>query len=961
MVLKIKWNEHEEAILLSALIKVLNHEIERKQAIKSISLHLRDLAKKDRIAIDDKFRNENGIALQMSKLEYVYTNGRSGMRVDSGWYFSIVQIYRNNYQKYMELLGEGMETSDSNMTAKLSFSDWIKENCPEGASEILSSLNVLSLLLVKNKTIKSGILHITDIEEIESLIQKIQSNKGINLHSSKNKKAYLSALRKYKNYLQYLFYISSSNTDESDPTVLKEPLNPAVKEEKSMDDDALIVSFLEERDYRFTRPKSLEYFGTHYNVHNWTQAYVQLVKCLFNDFPHKISSLRGRSIRGRGRTDLTDEVGSDAMIDPREIARGLYLETNESAKNIVIKSGMLLEICDVDFNDVKIVYAHVNGKRNLAEAAIQEVAGRKTGERQKNVSFYDWLTKNCGMTRNTGKSYTSAINTAAIFARDHNIGNGMLRETNDISSVSETINNLFQTPEFVELDLSQHNRLRSALRKYMQYLSGENATSGNRMVDTDENYEDVDFTPYRELLLEKFPKGFRIDSGLSMGRFRSFWDIKYKTKLAESDESVRNRINHITIRHNDFVYLPEMMMSEQTSKKILAYITDCFQDGKAAIYFDALYKEFENEFEGKRINNPEMLKSYLSFANNGRFHIHKHYLTKDAHTKVDPTDEVRDYMITIGIPVTVDDLKAALSHINEDAVYRAVAGSHSAEFVRNQKGEYFHADIIRFTQQEMDTIIKLIQHAIDDKDYMGGKELTDAIETTLPSVVERYPFLETLGLRDVIGYKLRDRFSFNGKIISAYGQDLSMADVFAHFARTRDHFTLAQLNALKRDLGTPIYFDSVYDNSLRINADEFVSRNQAAFDIEETDAAISRFCTGDYIMLQDISFFGSFPDAGFPWNGFLLEHYVADFSKDFKLLHSGFTAGKPVGGIVRRSSRYNDFDELLSAELAASGISLGRENALQYLVDSGLLARKNYGKIEQVLSTAKQQRLTKGK
>lgn len=446
-----------------------------------------------------------------------------------------------------------------------------------------------------------------------------------------------------------------------------------------------------------------------------------------------------------------------------------------------------------------------------------------------------------------------------------------------------------------------------------------------------------------------------------MGRFCSLWETMYKTELKASNEDIRKRINHITIRCNDFVYLPEMMMTEQTAERIFAYITECFQDGKIAVYFDALYKEFENEFEGGRINNSEMLKSYLSFANNGRFYIHKKYLTKDAHVKINPTEEVRDYMITIGVPVTVDDLKAALSHINADAVYRAVAGSHSAEFVRNQTGEYFHADIINFTQQETDTITKMIQQAIDDKGYMGGTELVEAIAVKLPAVIERYPFLERLGLRDVIAYKLRGMFSFKGQIISQYEQDLSMTDVFAHFALMRDYFTLEQLNSLKRDLDTPIYFDSVYANSLRINVDEFVSRDQAAFDIEATDAAISRFCTGDYIALRKISFFGSFPDAGFPWNGFLLEHYVAEFSKDFKLMHSGFTAGKPVGAIVRRSSRYNDFDELLSAELAASGIPLDRENALQYLVDNGLLARKRYKKIEQVLSTAKQQRLTKGK
>lgn len=865
------------------------------------------------------------------------------------------------YKKYMKFLGETMEENKPIKAEKMSFASWLDENYPKQAKRTVSSLNVLSMLLLKNKVIRSSIVKIKDIEKIESLTEQIRTKKGINLHIGGKGIVYITALNMYKNYLQYL----QQDQAKEDENTASEAINADTEtddvDSTSEDEtDGLKVSFTAPQNYSYTRPSDLEYFGTHYSVRNWTQAYVQTVKCLFEDYPDRIASLRGRSIRGKGRIDIADTIGSDAMLAPREIADDIFLETNESAADIVDKIGLFLKLCDVDYDEVNILYSASCGNRRQIETA--QIKRDDTESRNPDgLSFYNWLTKTCGMAEGTGRSYDSAINTADKFAQLHSISRGTLRGLTDTSVVSKTVAALFRTAEFVELNQSQHNRFRAALRKYVEYLSGSNAVTGNPTAKKEETFDGVDFMPYRELLTQKFPKGFRIDSGLSMGRFRIFWKDKYKSELTESDENVRKRIAHITIRCNDFVYLPEMMMSEQTAERVFAYITDCFRDGKAAVYFDALYKEFENEFDGKRINNPEMLKSCLNFANNGKFYIHKNYLTKDAHTKVDPIDEVRDYMITVGVPVTVDDLKAALSHINEDTVYSAVAGLHSAEFIRNQKGEYFHADIIRFTQQETDTIIELIQHAINDKSYMGGKELTDAIEIKLPAVMERYPFLEALGLRDVVGYKLRDMFSFNGKIISAYEKDLSMTDVFAHFASTRDHFTLEQLNALKRDLDTPIYFNSVYDNSLRINADEFVSRDQAAFDIEETDAAISLFCTGEYIMLQDVSFFGSFPDAGFPWNGFLLEHYVADFSKDFKLLHSGFTAGKPVGAIVRRSSRYNDFDELLSAELAVSGIPLGRENALQYLVDSGLLARKNYGKIEQVLSAAKQQRLTKGK
>ena len=243
---------------------------------------------------------------------------------------------------------------------------------------------------------------------------------------------------------------------------------------------------------------------------------------------------------------------------------------------------------------------------------------------------------------------------------------------------------------------------------------------------------------------------------------------------------------------------------------------------------------------------------------------------------------------------------------------------------------------------------------------MGGKELTDAIKIRLPGVMERYPFLTWLGLRDVIAYKLRDVFSFRGKIISAYGQDLSMTDVFAHFASTHDRFTMEQINSLKTDLDTPIYFDPIYENSLRINMNEFVSRDHALFDIDATDAAISRFCTGDYIPLKDINFFGSFPDAGYQWNEFLLEHYVADFSKGFKLLHTGFNAYIAVGAIVMRSSHLENYNDLITEELANSDISLTREDALQYLVGVGLLARRNYSGIDQIISNAKLLRSMKG-
>lgn len=818
MATRIPWNEHEQAILLQALINVLDGKIDRKQAVTKVSNTLRKLAENQGLTIDDRFRNENGISIQMSKLEYVFTQNKSGLKVETGWYFDIARTYKKEPGRYGQLLQEADQMLIPNGTDKPSFSEWLKQNKVEQSSQILMSLYMVNVFLLKDRIIRSNIAKIQDREEIDSIIGQINANKVSSIHSGGRKK-YVDALMTYQEYL----------------------------------------SFLTE------------------NAEN--------------------------------ESIVADEV------------------------------------------------------HNQDAAVVMELSGSMQREQQiERLSFYEWMIRVQGLAEKFGRSYDSTINTADAFVKEHHIGNEILRGASDAKAVSETIVALFQNEEFIEINNRQHNRFRFALRKYQQYLSCDyaaNTETENNVDAAADEFEDVDFTLYREVLSSDFPKGFRIDSKLDLKRFRVFWERKYGTTLADEDDTVRRCISHITIKYGDLVYLPENMMSTQTAQRIGYYIAECFGEGKPAVYYDALYKEFQLELADSRINNPEMLKCYLASANAGKFYFKKSYLTVDVNANVDPIAEVRDYMITLGLPIMLDDLKNALSHIDGNAVGQAVTGSNSDEFVRNQKGEYFHADIIHFAQSEMDTITELIQQAIDDRDYMGGKELTDAIKVKLPSVKERSPFLTWLGLRNVIAYKLQDVFSFRGNIISAYGQDLSMSDVFAHFAKVHDHFTLEQLNSLKSDLGTSIYFDAIYENALRINREEFVSLERASFDVTATDAAISRFCDGDYIAVKEVSFFGSFPDAGFPWNGFMLEHYVANYSGRFRLMHIGFTAGMPTGAVVKKSAFYDDYNDLLGTELANSPIALNRDNALQYLVDAGFLARRNYSDIDMVLSIARMKRSRK--
>ena len=133
----------------------------------------------------------------------------------------------------------------------------------------------------------------------------------------------------------------------------------------------------------------------------------------------------------------------------------------------------------------------------------------------------------------------------------------------------------------------------------------------------------------------------------------------------------------------------------------------------------------------------------------------------------------------------------------------------------------------------------------------------------------------------------------------------------------------------------------------------------AQFAISETDDVLDHVCVGKYIPICEVQNFGVFPYAGFTWNSYLLEHYVASYSHKYKLLHSGFNGTECAGAIVRRSAGIDSFDDLIVDILVNNSIELTKASVLQYLSDRGYLARRRYSGVESLIIKAKAQKQRK--
>ena len=590
----------------------------------------------------------------------------------------------------------------------------------------------------------------------------------------------------------------------------------------------------------------------------------------------------------------------------------------------------------------------------------------KLTDQEEKQKFNDWMLSS-GMSKATITSYMSSFGQCVKSVANYKLCETSLWNVANAEDASHIYDQLFGISEFYEYNKQQHNRFSAAFRKFIEYRSGGSLASlkpsqstrfAVEKIPTRRKDNDPVLIRYKELLDKFFQKGFRMESSLDMKKLRRFYQDQYGTELSDEDALVCQDISSVTILHEGKAYLPDSMLSQEKKEKLLQYIEDKFVSGCDAIYYSALFSEFEEAFQGERIYTPEMLKTYLSYINKGNYVLQRSYLAKDYTVQMNPEDDIREYLKEAAGPVEVERLAAELSYIPEQKIKFALSTNN--DFIWNATGEYFYEDCVHFSNSELEWISQFIVDGIAERDFVTGNELVEAVETHFPDIKEMYQWITPVGMRNVIGYKLNDRFSFNGNIISKYGEDLSMAEVYAKYCRKHSRFTLDELNVLKQELGSTIYFDEIYANSLRISQNEFVSQDMAQFDVEATDDAIGRICTGQYMSLQEIRDFGTFPYAGYPWNEYLLEHFVANYSQKFMLLHIGYSANVCAGAIVKQASSFKDFNDLLVDILANSNIVLDEDSALEYLRQQGYIARRRYSDIGRIVTEAKVVRSKKG-
>lgn len=106
---RVVWNKFEVALLVDAYVKVSNGEVARKNAVSQLSKQLRNRMIMNGIEINDRFRNENGIQLQMATVEYLLTDGEKGIQCPNKLFEDVVDMYLDRHEEFVRLLDEALD------------------------------------------------------------------------------------------------------------------------------------------------------------------------------------------------------------------------------------------------------------------------------------------------------------------------------------------------------------------------------------------------------------------------------------------------------------------------------------------------------------------------------------------------------------------------------------------------------------------------------------------------------------------------------------------------------------------------------------------------------------------------------------------------------------------------------------------------------------------------------------
>ena len=249
---RIVWDQYETALLIDTFWEIEKSPGRKQELIKGLSKALRQKALNSGLTVDEKFRNVNGITMQLSPIAHAFFPDRPSL-TSSMMFNQMVELYKNDRESFDRTLAvaksmvEGDREVNVKPNAQPSFSDWLAEINYKKFSpqQLISALEDASKYAVERKLSDLPYSQITDPKRFVAIMSKVQGMRIFKITHPRTSRYLDPAIALYRRYLQSTSDIKASsvssvethsNVEKPQPdTGSSLPVNESKQEEAAKD------------------------------------------------------------------------------------------------------------------------------------------------------------------------------------------------------------------------------------------------------------------------------------------------------------------------------------------------------------------------------------------------------------------------------------------------------------------------------------------------------------------------------------------------------------------------------------------------------------------------------------------------------------------------------------------------------------------------------------------------------
>lgn len=717
-------------------------------------------------------------------------------------------------------------------------------------------------------------------------------------------------------------------------------------------DGLRLMDFSQEISYAFTQPEAYQYNGVTKRVSKWGKLYADLCGALFEDHHDAFMGIMNGDIPGYNALAFADEQHKTGMRVARQFAPGYYLESNIDATTIVRKIRGLHKLFGIG-DKLRISY-HATGNGGNDISAKEDHSDEWIIEQLKanGITYQDKRSRD-------GCLWIVGGHELDAFARDCKVHGYTLSfkadgcKTYPDKAVWWTKDQP-ESQEQIAIDVDE-----DSLDSFKQFLQ-EEEIADDGLQDTKPEplpvptVSAVTVSPekaahYNDVLSEAFEDGLRL-LGMRLRKFRSLYTEKWGDELPADDEALIAELKQVGSFREDRIFAKQGAEQDSIVQQLWLETRELLDNGASCVYAESLLHRHEAEIATQLsvYHVDDLLTVMMEQVPEG--YARKYDMLVKAWHLPDSDRDVLRMLSKSAVPLNYQEMQTALWYIPLERIKHALVTDPS--MVNVDRETYFYAPNIPVTPEEMATIRRAMRQEIEQSGYMVAKRLVELIQQKCPSAAINLTDFKDWGLRNIFGYVLREEFTFSGTIISEKGRKIEMWDLYGSFCREREEMQLAELKAFSTDIGSPIYWDTVLREMVRVNATTFIRRDRITFNAEEADRAIADMCSGDMLPVQDIQLYLHFPPIEVPWNIYVLESYLHRGSKLFRIEQASVSQDKVYGIVVRNNTAISSYKDAVIQLLANSHDWQDEASAMEIVIARGCQATRLWSNFSEVAKAA---------